>query len=113
MLYVKDIQNTSGVGGLYTNPPVLKRKTVEVPQEPEFTQYMEEGTISKTDHNQLTIPTMKRAQSRKRPAYVRKTSVTGKKVKRSGVKPKKSQKSRSKLKQKTKKRTVIIHKDRF
>lgn len=101
------MHDRSGVGGLYTNPTVVKSKTIEPPQKPDFAQYMEQGTISE---NTLK---MKPLKCRKRHAPHKRGSVGGKRVKKSvGKKGKKRTQTKKKVKSpKRKIRTKV--KDRF
>lgn len=85
----------TGLGGVYTNPVVVKGKTLEKIKEPEFTQYMETGIVSTNAENTESMRTkIKRVKGRKRHASPRKTLVHKKKRKLTHRKPVKNKKNR-------------------
>lgn len=100
----------SGVGGLYTNSAIVKRKVVEPVKEPAFAQYMEIGTLSEQDQTIDNMSTMKQVRTKKRRSTGRKGSVRVKKPKKTHGK----QKTRTvKGKSKNKSKGRSVNKDRF
>lgn len=107
-MFGRNPMDMSGLGGLHTNHFVVKRKSVDVVNEPQFSQYMEEGTVSpisqgnKKGHTKMKRSTGRKRQSSQKSSLVggkkRKLSVrrTGKAKKRTYIKPgkKKSGKQR-------------------
>lgn len=121
MLSSRQSEYVSGVGGLHTNTVFLKKQTDnKTVDEPEFAQYMEEGTLSESklpvQKQEQQETEMKKKTSRKRPSTYKKRSAPAKRAKKTSVRVKKHRKKvggKKSLKKSVRKHRRVGLNDRF